>query len=680
MLILTEKPSVSSAFAAALGVPKKAGFFENDEYCIVNALGHLLENFAPEDYDPALKKWSLQTLPVIPEQVKFKPVQGAESQLALVKKCFDARKDDVLLLATDAEREGELIGAEILGYVGFRGYDSARRFWVSAALTPDVILAGIKNARPLSDYDPYKEQGYARQEADWLTGMNLTRLLSVKSGKLLHFGRVQTAVLAAVHDREQAVKGFTPEKYAEAAALLDAGFPFSVKLLNQSNEEFPSRFPDQSPLLAEIKEKKDSLKSGRITELKKEKKTLRPPQLFNLTALQKEASKKFSYTPEQTLTIAQALYEKHKCLSYPRTPSRVMGDENAGLVSGIYENLKGVYPEMSEGTDPALISAGNKRIFNSAELEDHHALIPLAPLPDGASPEEANVFNLVLNQFFTILMPDFVYNAIKIAVDISGFPFAGNGAEVLQAGWKQRREKDDDEDEEENYAGLEEQGVYPVSSITMAEKFTEPKKHYTYASLLALMENPRGDDGKHLAGLGTPATRGSILKKLTGRGYLLQKGKNILISDDGIFLIENIKKNEFLANFISIPETTRWEQSLHENTAQFLRDIKTFVRSAVEHTSVETWGKKSLGKCPRCGGDIYDGKRNYYCANYKEGCQFAIWKEICQAAISLTDVQALLAGKKTKIKKCKSKAGKEFRAAFELANGKVEMRFDDKKI
>jgi DNA topoisomerase-3 len=650
MLILTEKPSVAAAFAAALGVEKKNGYWQNPDYCIVNALGHLLENYNPEDYDPALKKWSLQTLPIIPEQVRFKPVQGAESQLALVKKCFDAHKDEVLLLATDAEREGELIGAEILVYVDFQNYAAARRFWVSAALTREVILEGIKNARPLSDYAAYKDQGYARQQADWLTGMNLTRLLSVKSGKLLHFGRVQSAVLAAVYEREQAVKSFTPEKYVELTALLDAGFPFSVRLLNQSGGEFPTRFPEHSPVLAEIEKNKEVMKSGAITELKKEKKTVHPPQLFNLTALQKEASKKFSYTPEQTLSFAQSLYEKHKCLSYPRTPSRVMGDENEGLIRGIYENLKGVYPECSEGTDPALIISGNKRLFNSAELEDHHALIPLAPLPDGASPEEENVFHLVLTQFFTTLRPDYVYNAVRLTVDISGFIFRGNGVEVLQPGWKQRREKDEDEEDEENYAGLEEHKDYPVSSIAAAQKLTEPKKHYTYASLLSLMENPRGEDGKHLAGLGTPATRGAILKKLTGRGYLIQKGKNILISGEGIFLIENIKKNETLAAFISIPQTTRWEESLHADTSSFLQDIKAFVRNAVENTCVETFRteKKSLGACPLCGADMYEGKRNYYCAKYKEGCRFVIWKEICQAAISITDVQALLAGKKQK--------------------------------
>ena len=197
------------------------------------------------------------------------------------------------------------------------------------------------------------------------------------------------------------------------------------------------------------------------------------------------------------------------------------------------------------------------------------------------------------------------------------------------------------------------------------------------------MENPRGEDGKRLTGLGTPATRGSILKKLFVRNYLSLKGKNVLVSDDGKFLIENIKKNEALANFISIPETTRWEEELHNNTGTFLDGIKTFVRHAVETTAMEHYQaeKTSLGKCPLCGGDVYEGKKSCYCSNYKNepACRFAVWKEIAGAAVTPADVQTMLAGKQTKAKKCKSKAGKEFSAFFTLNNGKIEFNFQDKK-
>jgi DNA topoisomerase-3 len=348
----------------------------------------------------------------------------------------------------------------------------------------------------------------------------------------------------------------------------------------------------------------------------------------------------------------------------------------------VYEGVMEFRNEIS-GADPSLISAGNKRLFNSAELQDHHALIPLASSPANLSDDEANIYYLVFERFFTILKPPYVYNSVSINVDISGHLFRGNGVEVLQTGWKTPG-TDEDEEEAENYAGLEKGKDYPVSSIKIEEKKTEPKKHYTFASLLQLMENPRNDEGKRLTGLGTPATRGAILQKLVDRKYVSLKGKNVLIADDGKFLIENILKNDGLAAFISVPETTRWEEQLHVNTASFLGGIKDFVRQAVTNTDMETYqrDKTSLGKCPLCGGDVYEGRKNYYCNNYKgeEPCNFVIWKEISGAAISPAEVYVLLSGKQTKVKKCVSKkTGKEFKAAFVLSGGKVDMRFDDKK-
>jgi DNA topoisomerase-3 len=338
-----------------------------------------------------------------------------------------------------------------------------------------------------------------------------------------------------------------------------------------------------------------------------------------------------------------------------------------------------------EQPDPSLISADNKRIFNSAELQDHHALIPLAKLPEGTTEEEKNVYILIFERFFTVLKPPYIYNSVSIDVDICGNLFRGSGIEIIQEGWKATSSEDEDEEKQENYSGIEQGKEYPVENVSIEDKKTTPKKHYTFATLLQLMENPR-EDGKHLAGLGTPATRGAILQKIVDRKYVALKGKNVLITDDGKFLIENVLKNEKLASFISIPETTRWEEQLHENTDAFISSVKEFVREAVSNTSMDTYRreKASLGKCPACGGEIYEGQKNYYCSNYKgetqPPCRFAIWKSISGAAITATDAAALLAGKKTKNKKCHSqKTGKDFEAAFVLVDGKVEMRFDKKK-
>ena len=681
MIILTEKPSVSRAFAQALGVPQKDGVWENSGYCIVNAQGHLLETYGPDDYDAALKKWSLDTLPVIPQPFKYKPVAETQKQLAIVKACFDRRKGDCLLLATDAEREGELIGAEILEYVGFTNYTNARRFWVSEALTPQVVLAGIEKAKPLADYSSYRDQGFARQQADWLVGINLTRLITLKCGKLLHFGRVQTAVLGAIFERDMSISNFTSQKYFEVMAVLGDNLQFSVKLLNPDNGEFPMRFSGREEVFTKIQAQKNSFKTGVITDLQKEKKTVHPPLLFNLTALQKEAHKKFALSPEQTLGIAQELYEKHRCLSYPRTPSCVMGDDNVELVKSIYDSLAG---EGKAGTDPALISKDNKRLFNSAQLEDHHALIPLTNLPENCSDDERNVFNLVLQRFFDLLKPPYIYNSVKISTDISDFRFCADGIEVVQQGWKSGKEQDEDEETQESFAGLEKDASYNVKSVETLEKKTEPKRRFTYASLLQLMENPRNTEGSRLAGLGTPATRGNILKKLVDRNYISVKGKNISITDDGAFLIGNVIKNDALGDFISIPKTTAWEEQLRDDTAAFLEGVKAFIRGAVSNTSLDVYQteKSVLGKCPLCkSGNVYEGKSSFYCGNYKEKepCRFALWKDICSAAVSSEDAQKLLAGKSTPVKKCKGKTGKDFKAAFSLVNGKVEFLFPDKK-
>jgi len=228
--------------------------------------------------------------------------------------------------------------------------------------------------------------------------------------------------------------------------------------------------------------------------------------------------------------------------------------------------------------------------------------------------------------------------------------------------------------------GIERDKSYPVESVNVGERETEPGKRHTFASLLSLMENPRDGDGRHLVGLGTPATRGAILKKLVDRGYLATKGKSVTLSDDGKFLMENIAGNERLSVFFSVPETTKWEERLHSDTAAFLDGIRDFVRLTVVGSAMEAYirQKNSVGKCPLCGGDVYESWKSYRCENHggDEPCKFAVWKEICGAAVSEADVRALLAGKKTGLKKCRgAKSGKKFKAAFVLENGRVEFAF-----
>ena len=522
----------------------------------------------PEDYDPALKKWTVATLPIVPDAVRYKPIAKTAGRLEIVRKCFKSRGNGPFLLATDAEREGEIIGA--------------------------------------------------------------------------------------VYERDKSIEGFSREKYVEVTATLTGeNGAFTVKLVNADDAEFPARFPLGASLPGKVDAAKDAMRSGIVREAERERKTVHPPKLYNLTTLQKDAHKIYSYPPERTLELAQSLYEKHECLSYPRTPSRVMGDGNVGLVKDIFRKLCEAFPNEAEGSDPESISPGNKRLFNSAELRDHHALVPLDIPAGNLSADERNVYMLVLQSFFRVLGPPHVYNSVKIKMDISGFPFAGSGVEVLHDGWKAFSDHETDGDESEgreDFTGIERGKSYPVESVNARERETEPKKRHTFASLLSLMENPRDVDGRHLVGLGTPATRGAILKKLVDCGYLLTKGKSVTLSDDGKFLMENIAGNERLSAFFSVPETTKWEERLHADTAAFLDGIREFVRLIVAHSEVEAYSRqrKSLGKCPLCGGEVYESQKSYHCENYKGGdpCKFAVWKEICGAAVSEADVRALLSGKR----------------------------------
>lgn len=668
---------MAAAFAGALGCTRKDGYFENSNYCVVFAVGHLLTPYEPDDYNSDYKKWNLNDLPIIPDKVVYKIIKETKDQLAVIKKCFKEHKNEPFMLATDAEREGELIGAEILSFVGFADYQNAKRFWVSEALTKDVVLSGIRNAKPLLDYRSYKEQGYARQQADWLIGMNLTRFISLKSGVTLTVGRVQTAVLGAVYERERQIANFEKEKYLELSARMKGGAEFTVKLVNSDNKEFPNRFSGNSETVKQAFTDCKNACDGKLTSLKKEKKSIPPPQLFNLTGLQKEAHKAYAYSPEQTLSTAQTLYEKYKCLSYPRTPSVVMGDENVELVKSIYDKLSPVYGEFSEGSDEKKISGANRRLFNSAELEDHHALIPLEALPKGVSIEEENIYFLVTERFFTTLKASYIYNAVKVEMEIEKYRFSGGGVEVLQSGWKKPDKNKESGEEEQPLTGLEEGENYPVLKISLDEKFTEPKKHYTYATLLQLMENPKNEEGKKLTGLGTPATRGSILKNITDRKYIEFQGKSILITEKGKTLIEIIMKSDIIKDFTGVAETTRWEEKLRENPNAFVDGIKEFVSVAVKNTVIEApvRAQESIGKCPLCGKPVREGKNNYYCTGYKEGCGFVIWKTIAGAAVSRSDAAALLCGKKTEVRKCKSKEGKLFSAAFRLAGEKVVFEF-----
>lgn len=684
MLILTEKPSVAQAFADALGGFQKSKengwLYRGDADCIVAAHGHLLELFMPEDYNPNLKKWTLDTLPIIPNQMRYKPIPDPKTNsLKIIGQALKTFGHDNFILATDAEREGELIGYLILKHLGFKGWNTARRFWVSEALTHEVVRRGLAEAKPLHQYRAYRDAGLARSQADWLVGMNFSRLLSISTGTLLSFGRVQTAVLGAMYARDMGIKNFKPTPYQQLSVTVDKdGYIFTMLL----EKDGQNRFEPGDPVLAKAA---TILSSGNVLveQVSRQQKSLQPPQLLNITGLQKICSQKHSLSPAETLDLAQSLYEKHKCLSYPRTPSTVLGDENVDLFRTKYELLSPLYPELSNGCLPESISQSNKRIFNSAKLKDHHALIPLAPLPESATKKESLVYTVVLERFLASIKPPHRYESVSITATKDSFQLKATGKIVLEDGWK-GSQSDEEENPEQELPALEKGDSLAVRKAEILDKQTQPKKHFTEASILALMENPRNEDETtgRLVGLGTPATRAEILEKLLKRDYITQNKKNLLVTDKGIFLMQTILQLPELAQLVTIQTTTAWEEQLESTPELFLESMKNMLTTKLPSITVKKkWEKPSLGSCPLCkNGQVLAGEKNWYCSRYKEGCSFTLWKNVSGAKLSDTDLQQLLEGKTTKPKKMKSKAGKEFSARLKLLqDGKVDFIFDKKK-
>ncbi|GMO61636.1 MAG: DNA topoisomerase 3 [Treponemataceae bacterium] len=698
MLILAEKPSVAKSFAEALDVAHNAeGYWSNASYCITNCIGHLFALSQPEAYDPKYAKWNLADLPIIPSSYKYERIETASKQATLVLRLFREHKDDDILIATDAGREGELIARLVMQEAGIVNIVKCKRFWVSEALTKDVIIAGIENAKPLADYNTTAAQGYARQHADWLVGMNLSRYASIGEEKTFTVGRVQTALVSAISKRNNEAAHFVPQLYKELEALIQSDQSNSgennaqlhARLVNPATEKTAFFENDFASLaLAE-----SECKNGTIAnvDVSSNKKTKKPPQLLNITGLQKIAYKRFNYAPEKTLNLAQSLYETHKCLSYPRTPSRVMGDNNVELFAEKFNLLKDTFSELSRFCDITLIDASNKHIFNSAKLEDHHALIALNALPDAASPEERNIYGIVIESFFTVCMPDFIYNEKQYVFHVGNHRFKASAKEVLQQGFTAasaappKPEDAENEDEEApEISGFDEKNC-SITSTQILEKKTAPKKEFAIDTLLSFMENPRGDETPaKLVGLGTPATRAEIIKKLFDAQYVVEKNKKLYATEKAQYLLESLQKDEDLSRIADVGNTTEWETQLSENPEAFEKSIADYIALCVKKEKGAgrfQSAKEEIGKCPLCANPVYEGKTNYYCSGYKNDppCAFVIWKQSYGTAFTQPDAKLLLSGKPTKLKKCVSKAGKEFQAFFVIENGKVQIKFEDKK-
>ncbi len=488
-MILTEKFSVASDFAKALGVKKRGeGYFEGEAYTITWAVGHLVTLWEPDDYDPNLKKWKMETLPIIPDQFKYKPIKKTYSQFKVIKTLLARNEFNRVILATDAGREGEVIARTILLESGFLDKQRILRFWTSQALVPEVVRNTLKHLKPVTDYDRLWRAGYYRQVSDWLIGMNCTRVLTIRLKDLFSVGRVQTAVLALMVDRKKEREAFVPETYWIIKVRFSGDKGTWIGVWFKNKETQLKKKEDVDHLHKALKsETAPGVVQSAVTEEKREL----PPLLFSLTDLQQEANQKFGFPAQKTLNIAQALYQDKKCLSYPRTDSRVLGTQNLDLVETIIAKLGQAYPEIFNSLDPKRVSLSNKRVFNDAKLSDHHALIPFKPIPGGATPDEKKVFDLVLRRFAAAFHPDCEFENTRIITRFADETFQTRGRVIRVPGWRQVYEEiSPQKDTVEILPPLVQGDTGVAQEITLDEKQTTPPPEYTDALLLKDMTNP----------------------------------------------------------------------------------------------------------------------------------------------------------------------------------------------
>ena len=740
-LILTEKPSVARDFLKALSSQKggevfkaENGFYVSERYYITWAIGHLLRPNDPEEYDSRYKSWKLQDLPILPNSFIYSPVSTTQAQLKIILGLLKKSDVTTFILATDAGREGELIGRLILEQAKFK--KKCLRFFSSEALTENVVLKYLKQCQPLSDYDRLYEAGLARSMADWYVGMNLTRAATLIFGDLYSIGRVQTAVIGLLYQKKSRIEAFQKEKYLELEAtfkLQNKNKTLSINALWQAPSEEKTKLLEPS-MLQLRKVKLEELKNAvlnqdcSVKDFLSSKKSQGAPGLFSLTDLQRKANYLYGFSAQTTLDLAQELYEKDKLISYPRTESQVMGESSLALVSGIVQACKADFPEKFEKYDALKLSLSNKAVFDQTKLTDHHGLIPLRPFSFATDSPKAKIYLLILDQFIANFLKDFVFIEHVVSFSfkyISKTPldhyiskgksalepmqeeaiFKVKSTEVIELGFKSLLH------EKINSIALSEFKECQSAHCTktqLLEKETKPEAHYTEASLLFDMSHPARlvQKAEHKAlfrtsvGLGTQATRAQIIETLIKRNYLSRNKRILRLTDKGIYLAEQLNLLSKTKLLLSASETASWECELAKMNDGLI-DKKLFLDKMQEFVSesIEEWKKvapsivrapsKSLNqkassykflksaKCPLCQKEVLVTPKAYSCSGHKLGCSFVIWKTVASAKITEKVALKIIKERQSDfIEEFVSKKGHKFKAKLILDDGgKIQFQF-----
>ncbi len=620
-LVLAEKPSVARDLARVLGCRQNGeGHISGGQYIVTWALGHLVTLADPESYGERYKTWSLETLPMLPEKMQLNVIKETSKQFHIVQSLL--RRADVsdVIIATDSGREGELVARWILVKAGCR--KPLRRLWISSQ-TEKAVREGFARLRPGREYENLYHSAQARAEADWLVGLNITRALTCKHNAQLSAGRVQTPTLALIVAREREIRAFVPRDYYTLRLRLD-GFSASWSGL-KGETRLDDR--DRAEALAAPLRGQQAM----VTELTKQYKHKAPPAAYDLTELQRDANKRFAYSAKETLSIMQSLYERHKLLTYPRTDSRYISDD---IVPSLRERLKGVAVGPYAEHARLLLRGGplsTRHLVNNAKVTDHHAIIPTEePLNlQYLTPEERNVYDLVVRRFMAVLSPAFEYEEIKATLTVGSQKFHAKGKTVRAPGWKQvyGAFPTGGEDEEEDEASGGGQELPPLRqgdrlaarACEVVAGKTKPPARYTEATLLSAMENPSGqiedralrDVLKATSGLGTPATRADIIEKLFASFYMERRGKELVPTSKGMQLVDIVP-----SDLKSAELTAQWEQQLalisrgQANREKFLAEMRKYASSLVSQVVFSDakyhHDNVSREKCPDCGKFLLD--------------------------------------------------------------------------
>ena len=627
ILVVAEKPSVAQSIAKVLGATsRKDGYLEGNNYIVSWCVGHLVGLADAISYDERYAKWRYDDLPIVPEEWLFEVPKDKAQQFKVLRDLMKDKRVTELVCATDAGREGELIFRLVYNKAGCT--KPFKRLWISS-LEDAAIREGFNHLRDSRDYDKLYEAALSRSKADWIVGINGTRLFTTLYKKRLVVGRVQTPTLAMLVEREGKITTFHKEKYFNVHVQKDG--------LTADMEKIKTE--DEAKAIAAACDKKQAV----VSSLKRETKTVNPPKLYDLTTLQREANRYYSFTAQQTLELVQSLYEK-KLLTYPRTDSQFITDDmedTARQVIGIICRKVSIFDGISHTPDI-------KRITNNAKVTDHHAIIPTVQLEKqdiSELPEaEQKIIRLVAMRLLSSTGEKHIYDETSVTLFCEGYEFKTKGKNVMQEGWKaieQRfkdalKSKDKEESEKVLPAVCENDILSPVSS-SVTEHYTTPPKQYTEDTLLSAMEtagNDAFDEDTEKKGLGTPATRAGIIEKLVKSGFIERKGKSLVPTKDGNNLVCVLPEQ------ITSPSmTAEWENTLMQiergnaDADKFLAGIVDMTASLVkaypflsdaEASRFES-DKEIIGKCPRCGSPVYVGKGNFFCSS-KE-CSFCMWED-----------------------------------------------------